>query len=115
MTIPRFLRYYYWFITAALLVLLAFYLRQILTHRDIRHYRDPLTTTNPKIAVHIIKDVGWQATPDGLALVPGTTAERVYEFDKDPTHEVMLKLSFTVPPGGDNKLLIQKGNAVQDS
>lgn len=112
MAIPRFLRYYYWFITAVLLVLLAFYLRQILTHRDVRYYRDPLTSTNQKIAVHIIKDVGWLATPDGLALVPGTTAERVYEFNKDPTHEVMLKLSFTVPPGGDNKLLIQKGNAV---
>ncbi len=112
MATPRFLRYYYWFITAVLLVLLAFYLRQILIHRDIRYYRDPLTSTNQKIAVHIIKDDGWLATPDGLALVPGTTAERVYEFDKDPTHEVMLKLSFTVPPGGDNKLLIQKGNAV---
>lgn len=112
MTIPRLLRYYYWLLTAVLLILLSFYIHQILIHRDIRCYRDPLNGTDTKIAAHIIKDHGWRATPDGLAIAPGTMAERVYEFDKDLAQEVLLKLSFTVPPGGNNELIIQQGNAV---
>jgi hypothetical protein len=109
---PRLLRYYYWLVTVTLLIVLTFYLRQVLVHRDLRRYQDPLSSANPKIAVHIVKNHGWLARPDGLAILPGTTAERVYEFNKDPAQEVLLTLSFSIPPGGDNKLLIQKGDAV---